>query len=156
HPEDAQEKDRDAERSMERDQPVVVAERGHHGHADEEHGQQHGGHQPVQEARSQGELRRGRGGAHRAASPGDTALGVLGSPSRRVNDSEYTAERALSSGSSDGAIPFGRIRGSKLMSRAGLVSSLSIRSNVSVPASSVRRSAGQGIRASYAGAPCFV
>src|SRR4029453_14041161 len=72
----------------------------HKAHADKEHGQQHGGHQPVQEARSQGELRRGRGGAHRAASPGDTALGGLGSPSRRVKDSEYTAERALSQGSS--------------------------------------------------------
>jgi hypothetical protein len=51
------------------------------------------------------------------------ALGCFASPSRLVKDCEYTAERALSSGSSDGAMPAGRTNGSKLMSVAALVSS---------------------------------
>jgi len=50
------------------------------------------------------------------------ALGCFISPSRLVNDREYAAERALSRGSSDGAMPAGSSRGSKLISVAALVS----------------------------------
>jgi hypothetical protein len=53
------------------------------------------------------------------------ALGCFASPARLVNDREYTAERALSKGSSEGAMPTGNTRGSKLISLATLVSSLS-------------------------------
>ena len=44
------------------------------------------------------------------------ALGCFVSPARLVNDCAYTAERALSKGSSDGTIPAGNTSGSKLMS----------------------------------------
>jgi hypothetical protein len=40
------------------------------------------------------------------------ALGVFASPARRLNDCEYTADRALRRGSSDGAIPLGKTNGS--------------------------------------------
>ena len=58
------------------------------------------------------------------------ALGSFFSPARLVNDCEYTADRALSKGSSDGAMPAGSTKGSKLRSVAALVSSLR---NVAVP-----------------------
>src|SRR5271168_1491169 len=74
----------------------------------------------------------------------ETALGLLRSPSRRLKDCEYAAERALSSGSSDVNIPAGSTVGSKLISRVGLVSSLSMLSIVKVPTSICLLSAGQG------------
>src|SRR5258705_12852719 len=81
-------------------------------------------------------------------SAGVIALGCLVSPARLVNDCEYTAERALSNGSSDGAMPAGNTKGSKLRSVAALVSSLSTRSSVRVPTSTFSRSSGQAIVAS--------
>ena len=56
-------------------------------------------------------------------------------------------------GSSDGAMPAGSTRGSKLMSRAALVSSLSTRSSVSVPTLTCSRPAGQAMVASLVGSP---
>ena len=76
----------------------------------------------------------------------EIALGSLCSPSRRVKDCEYAAERALSSGSSEGEIPSGSTSGSKLISRVGLVSSLSMVSIVNVPASICCLSGGQARR----------
>src|ERR1700735_1449454 len=116
---------------------MIIAQPRHHRNADEEHGHNKNGHQPVQHAGQKCELcgiRRGRHG-YFATSDVETALGLLCSPSRRVKDCEYAAERALKSGSSDGEIPFGNISGSKFMSRVGLVSSLSIVSIVMVPTS---------------------
>jgi hypothetical protein len=81
------------------------------------------------------------------------ALGDFDSPTRLLNDWAYTAERALGSGSSDGVMPAGRTRGSKLMLAAGLVSSLSTRSSVTVPTSTCWRSAGQATLASLVGSP---
>src|ERR1700733_11503189 len=134
---------------------MVVSQRAHHRHTDEQHGHKQGGHQPVKDARQERELsgilRRGHG--YFPTSSVETALGSLCSPSRRVKDCEYAAERALSSGSSDGAIPSGSTNGSKLMSRVGLVSSLSIVSIVSVPASICLRSEGQAWVASAVESP---
>src|ERR1700733_12197381 len=83
----------------------------------------------------------------------EIALGALCSPSRRLKDCEYAAERALSNGSSDGDMPSGSTSGSKLMSRVGLVSSLSMVSIVSVPASICLRSEGQAWVASAVESP---
>jgi len=47
----------------------------------------------------------------RRTSAGVIALGCFASPARLVNDCEYTAERALSSGSSEGAMPAGSTKG---------------------------------------------
>ena len=106
---------------MDRHEHVVVGQRGDHGDADAKHGQDHGGHRPVQQPREGGEL--AAFGWHRHSplptSAGVIALGCFVSPARRVNDCEYTAERRSSSGSSDGAMPAGNTRGSKLMSRRG-------------------------------------
>src|SRR5215467_9415183 len=77
-------------------------------------------------------------------SAGVIAGGCFVSPARLVNDCEYTADRALSKGSSDGAMPAGSTKGSKLRSVAALVSSLSTRSSVKVPTSTWWRSDGQG------------
>src|SRR5580692_2819526 len=140
---------------MDSHEPVVVPQRGHHRHTDEQHGNKQGGHQPVKDARQERELslilRRGHG--YFPTSSVETALGSLCSPSRRVKDCEYAAERALSSGSSDGAIPAGSTSGSKLMSRVGLVASLSMESIVNIPASICFRSGGQGSVASAVGSP---
>src|SRR5580700_11984834 len=133
---------------MDSQEPVVVSQRGHHRH-------KQGGHQPVKDARQERELcgilRRGH--SYFPTSSAETALGSLRSPSRRVKDCEYAAERALSSGSSDGAIPSGSTSGSKLMSRVGLISSLSIESIVNTPASICFRSGGQRSVASAVGSP---
>src|SRR5205085_1428740 len=125
------------------------------GDADAEHGQHHRGHGPVQQPREGGELA-ARGG--HAQFPFCTSAGVIGldgfgSPARLVNEREYTAERALSSGSSEGAMPAGNTKGSKLISLAALVSSLSTRSSVRVPTSTCSRPAGQAMVASWAGSP---
>src|SRR5580658_4428681 len=141
---------------MDSQEPMVVPQRGHHGHTDEQHGYQQGGHQPVKDTRQERELSgilRRRGHSYFPTSSAETALGSLCSPSRRVKDCEYAAERALSSGSSDGAIPSGSTSGSKLMSRVGLVSSLSMESIVKIPASICFRSGGQGRVASAVGSP---
>src|ERR1700722_5172254 len=131
---------------MDSQKPVVVPQRGHHRHTDEQHGHKQGGHQPVKDARQERELSGilCSGHSYFPTSSVETAPGSLCSPSRRVKDCEYAAERALSSGSSDGAIPSGSTSGSKLMSRAGLISSLSIESIVNIPASICFRSGGQG------------
>src|SRR5271169_565168 len=95
-----------------------------------------------------------RGGhGYFATSAVETALGSLCSPSRRVNDCEYAADRALNNGSSDGEIPAGSTSGSKLMSRVGLVSSLSIVSIVMVPTSICCLSEAQGLAACAVGSP---
>src|SRR5580700_3503170 len=141
---------------MDSQQPMVVPQRRHHGHTDEQHGHQQGGHQPVKDARQERELsgiRRRRGHSYFPTSSVETALGSLCSPSRLVKDCEYAAERALSSGSSDGAIPSGSTSGSKLMSRVGLISSLSIESIVNIPASICFRSGGHWRVASAVGSP---
>src|SRR5437867_11324266 len=106
---------------------MVISQRRDHGHADEQHGQEHCRHQPVKDARQEGELCawHARAHVHFPVLAVDTALGSLRSPSRRVNDWEYVADRALRSRSSETAMPSGRTNGSKAMSRAGLVSSLS-------------------------------
>src|ERR1700733_2523528 len=135
---------------MDSHEPVVVPQRGHHRHTDEQHGNKQGSHQPVKDARQERELSGilRCGHSYFPTSSVETALGSLCSPSRRVKDCEYAAERALSSGSSDAAIPSGRMSGSKLMSRAGLVSSLSICSMTNIPTSTCCRSGGQGTVAS--------
>src|SRR5438132_11737680 len=104
----------------------------------------------MQHPREEGELAslRGHDQSPFRTSAGVIALGCFVSPARLVNDREYTAERALSSGSSDGAIPVGNTKGSKLISVAALASSLSTRSNVRVPTSICSRSTGQAIVAS--------
>src|SRR3954469_14034693 len=84
-----------------------------------------------------------------------TALGFFGSPSRRVNETEYAAERALSSGSSEPLMPLGSTSGPKLRSRAGLTASPCKRSRVRVPTSMTCRSAGQGSVASAVGSPAW-
>src|SRR5205085_3298833 len=119
-------------------------------YTDAKHGQDHRGHRPVQQPREGGELKALRCHAQfpLRTSAGVIALGCFGSPARLVNDCEYTAERALSSGSSDGAMPAGNTRGSKLRSVAGLVSSLSTRSSVRVPTSTCSRCSGQAMLAS--------
>ena len=61
--------------------------------------------------------------------------------------------RALSSGSSDGAMPSGSTVGSKLMSRAFPASSVCTALIVMVPASIERRESGQGLVASLVGSP---
>src|ERR1700760_2538581 len=116
---------------------MIIAQARHHRNADEEHGHNKNGHQPMQHAGQKCKLcgiRRGRHG-YFATSDVETALGLLCSPSRRVKDCEYAAERALSSGSSEGDIPAGSTNGSKLISRIGLVSSLSIEPIVKIPTS---------------------
>jgi hypothetical protein len=66
-------------------EPAIVHERGDHGDADEEHGEQEGGHEPVEDAGEEKELgaRRGVHGCF-ATSCGETAALVLASPSRRL------------------------------------------------------------------------
>src|SRR5271155_5353898 len=130
---------------MDSQEPVVVSQRGHHRHTDEQHGHKQGSHQPVKDARQERELSGilRSGHSYLPTSSVETALGSLCSPSRRVKDCEYAAERALSSGSSDGDIPSGSTSGSKLMSRVGLVASLSMVLIVSVPASICCLSGGQ-------------
>ena len=125
---------------------VVVTQRDHHGYADEKHCEKAGGHQPVKDPRRKRELNGTLGSGHGyfSTSAVEIALGSLRSPSRLVKDCEYAAERALSSGSSDGDIPSGNTSGSKLISRVGLVSSLSMVLIVNVPASTSSRSGGQG------------
>ena len=66
----------------------VISQRGDHRHADEQHGQKHRSHQPVEDARLEGELRSGFWRVHFSVSAVETALGCLRSPSRRVNDGE--------------------------------------------------------------------
>src|SRR5882672_8903981 len=119
---------------MDRYEHMVVVQRGDHGDADAEHGQDHRGHRPVQQPREGGELTALGGHPHSPfrMSAGVVALCCFVSPARLVNDREYTAERALSKGSSDGAMPVGNTNGSKLTSIAGLVSSLSTRSSIRV------------------------
>src|SRR5258707_8919221 len=140
---------------MDRHEHVVVGQRGDHGNADAKHGQDHRGHRPVQQPREGGELK--ALGCHSQpplpTSAGVTALGCFVSPARLLNDCAYTAERALSKGSSDGAIPAGSTKGSKLVFAATLVSSLSTRSSVKVPTSTCWRSAGQAMLASLVGSP---
>src|SRR5207237_7092258 len=101
---------------MDRYEYMVVDQRGDHGNADAEHGQDHRGHRPVQQPREGGELARFARHPHSPlrTSEGVIALGCFVSLPRLVNDCEYTAERALSKGSSDGAMPAGSTRGSKL------------------------------------------
>src|SRR6266446_757345 len=122
---------------MDRHEHMVVGQRDDHGNADAKHGQDHRGHRPVQQPREGGEL--SALGRHSQSalrtSAGVIALGCFVSPARLLNDCEYTAERALSNGSSDGAMPAGNTRGSKLISLATLVSSLSTCSSVTVPTS---------------------
>src|SRR5437899_162854 len=112
---------------MDRYEYMVVGQRGDHGNADAKHGQDHRGHRPVQQPREGGELVAFRWHPHSPfrTSAGVIALGCFVSPARLVNDCEYTAERALSKGSSDGAMPAGNTSGSKLISVAALLSSLS-------------------------------
>src|SRR5947208_16381045 len=121
---------------------MVAAQRHDHGDADAKHGQHHRGHGPVQEPRQDGELALFAGHPHSPlrTSAGVIALGCFASPARLVYDCAYTAERALSKGSSEGAMPAGNTKGSKLMSVAALVSSLSTRSSVRVPTSTCSRS----------------
>src|SRR5439155_11318959 len=150
-----QDQNRDAERAMDRHEHMVAVQRDDHGNADAKHGQDHRGHRPVQQPREGGELK--ALGCH-SQSPLPTsadviALGCFVSPARLLNDCEYTAERALSKGSSDGLIPAGSTKGSKLISVAALVSSLSTRSSVKVPTSTCWRSAGQAVLASLVGSP---
>src|ERR1700751_2883557 len=140
---------------MERHEQMVAGQGHAHGHADAKHGQDHRGHRPVQQPREGREL---EGlGCHSQSplrtSAGVTALGCFVSPSRLVNDCEYTAERALSKGSSDGLIPAGSTKGSKFISVAALVSSLSTRSSVKVPTSTCSRPAGPAIVAALGGSP---
>src|SRR6516225_7712706 len=122
---------------MNRRERVVIGQGGDHGDADAKHGQDHRGHGPVQEPGKGMELAVWGGHAQSplCTSAGVIALGSFVSPARLVYDCEYTAERALSSGSSEGAMPAGNTRGSKLTSRAALVSSLSSWSSASVPTS---------------------
>jgi hypothetical protein len=47
----------DPERAMDRHQQMVVAQGRHHGHTDAQHGQDHGRHHPVQQAREEGSSR---------------------------------------------------------------------------------------------------
>src|SRR5882672_7075416 len=140
---------------MDRYEHMVVVQRGDHGNADAKHGQDHRGHRPVQQPREGGELK--ALGCHSQpplpTSAGVTALGCFVSPARLLNDCAYTAERALSKGSSDGLIPAGSTKGSKLISVAALVSSLSTRSSVRVPTSTCLRSAGPATLASLGGSP---
>ncbi len=140
---------------MQRQEPVVVSQTGHHGHADKEHGHQQCGHQPMQNARQECELCGIRRGGHGyfSTSAVETALGSLCSPSRRMKDCEYAAERALNSGSSDGDIPAGSTSGSKLMSRVALESSLSMVSIVMVPTSICCLSAAHELAACAVGSP---
>src|SRR5580658_645153 len=141
---------------MDSQEPMVVPQRGHHGHTDEQHGYQQGGHQPVKDTRQERELSgilRRRGHSYFPTSSVETALGSLCSRSRLVKDCEYAAERALKSGSSDGDIPSGNTSGSKLMSRVGLMSSLSMVLIVNVPASICFLSGGQGCVASTVESP---
>src|SRR4029077_7129157 len=150
-----QDQNRDPQRAMDRHEHVVVGQRGDHGNADAKHGQDHRGHRPVQQPREGSELK--ALGCH-AQSPLPTsadviALGCLVSPARLLNDCAYTAERALSKGSSDGLIPAGSTKGSKLISVAALVSSLSTLLSVKVPTSTCWRSAGQAMLASLVGSP---
>src|SRR5882672_1214089 len=140
---------------MDRYEHMVVVQRGDHGNADAKHGQDHRGHRPVQQPREGGELA-ALGGHFQSplrTSAGVIALACFFSPARLVNDCEYTAERALSKGSSDGAMPAGNTNGSKLMSVAALVSSLSTWSSVRVPTSTCSRPAGQATVALSVGSP---
>src|ERR1700722_2187734 len=120
---------------------MVVRQRGDHRNADEQHRQDHRRHRPVQYPGEQRELlgahrwRYSRFVTHWRISVGVTALGCLVSPARLVNDCEYTDDRALSSGSSDGAMPQGSTSGSKLISRQRPCASSSTLSIVSVPTS---------------------
>src|SRR5437868_10852858 len=140
---------------MDRHEHMVVVQRGDHENADAKHGQDHRGHRPVQQPREGGEL--ATLGCHSHSpfrtSAGVIVLGCFVSPARLVNDREYTAERALSNGSSEGAMPAGNTKGSKLISLAALVSSLSTRSSVRVPTSTCSQSAGQVTVASLVGSP---
>src|ERR1700722_17711442 len=142
---------------MDRHQRVVVTQRRHHGHADEQHGEKTGRHQPVQDAgwkrELSGTLPSGHG--YFATSAVEIALGALCSLSRLVKDCEYAAERALSRGSSEGDIPSGSTRGSKLISRVGLLASLSMVLMVSVPASICFLSGGQTEVASAVESPAW-
>ena len=83
-----QNQDHNAQWTMDRDERVVVSQRGDHRHSDEQHCQKHRGHQPVEDARLEGELRAGLWRIHFSVSAVETALGSLRSPSRRVNDCE--------------------------------------------------------------------
>src|SRR5260370_22082454 len=141
---DDQDQDRDTQRPMDRHEHMVVGQRDDHTDADAKHGQDHRGHRPVQQPREGGELAALGWHPHSPfhTSAGVIALGCFVSPARLVNDCEYTAERALSKGSSDGAMPAGNTRGSKLISLAALVSSLSTRSSVKVPTSTCSRPPG--------------
>jgi hypothetical protein len=67
---------------------MVVSKRSDHRDADEQHGQNHYCHQPVEDARLKGELCAGLWRVHFSVSAVEIALGSLGSPSRRVNDTE--------------------------------------------------------------------
>src|SRR5436190_6130318 len=140
---------------MDRYEHMVVVQRSDHGNADAKHGQDHRCHRPVQQPREGGELK--ALGCHSQpplpTSTGVIALGCFVSPARLLNDCAYTAERALSRGSSDGLIPAGSTKGSKLISVAALVSSLSTRSRINVPTSTCWRSAGQAMLASRVGSP---
>ncbi len=111
-PPDRQQQDRRAQRTMQRDQPRPLRDRSHHRHADEQHRQDHQRHQPVQQAGDG--IEGGRGTVHRTP-PSAVASGAWPRPisrSRRLNDCEYTAERAARIGSSDPRMPVGRISGS--------------------------------------------
>src|SRR5262249_13296559 len=138
-----------------RHERVVAAQRGDHRGADAEHGQDHRGHCPVQQPREGGEPAAFGWRAHFpfSLSAGVTAPSCFGSPAPLLNDRMYTAERALSSGSSEGAMPGGSTRGSNVMSVAGLVVSLSSSLMTRVPTSSCSRSCGQAIEASWVGSP---
>src|SRR5271156_4889155 len=126
---------------------MIIGQRGDHSNANAEHGQDHRSHHPVQQPRKSGELEGFGWHAHSPlrTSAGVIALGCFVSPTRLVNDCEYTAERALSKGSSEGAMPAGNTKGSKLMYVAGPSSSLCTRPNVTVPTSTFSRSSGQGM-----------
>src|SRR6266403_1925860 len=134
---------------------MVVGDRCDHGNTNTQHGQDRRGHKPVQEPHTRVELPLlgGHPNAHFRTSEGVIALGSFFSPALLVNDCEKTADRALSRGSSDGVMPAGKTNGSKFMSRAGLVSSLSTESRVRVPTSTCSRPSGHGTLASSVRSP---
>src|SRR6516225_3275600 len=133
---------------------MIVRQRGDHADADKQHRQDHDGHRPMQDPRECCEPQVLR---HRYTpfprSGVWTALGSFFSPARRVKDSEYAADCALSKGSSDGSIPEGNTSGSKLTSRQLPSASPSMRLIVSIPISTCSRLLGHGMVASSAGSP---
>jgi len=105
---------------------MIIGDRGDHGNAEAKHGQHHRGQDPVATT-----VRRRRIGFvdfpwlfFLLYVRGVIALaaGLAGAPVRTIG---IDCRRALSTGSSEGAIPAGNVSGSKLMSVAGLNSSAS-------------------------------